>query len=419
MKIINNGSIINFRKKLKGNDFVDYSVFFELAIIIVAAKTMGILARKINVPQVVGEIIAGLLIGPNVLGLVKPSEFLSYMAELGVIMLMFVAGLETDLKEIKRSGFKALLIAACGVVVPFVLGYLLYSVFYGFAPVGSDKFLEGLFIGTVITATSVGITVEVMRELGKLKSAVGTIVLSAAIIDDVIGIVVLAVVSGLKGSASAAGAVLLRTLLFLVFSAVVAFIGYHLFKWLDKISPHRRRIPIFSLAFCFAMAYLAEHFFGIADITGAYLAGVILCNINDAAYIARRVDINSYMLFSPIFFAGIGIKTDLTGIDAGIIVFGLAFVAVAMAAKVIGCGGMAKLCGFSVSDSLKIGAGMMARGEVALIVAQKGMSAGVIEQRFFAPVIMLIIISSVLTPIVLKLLYRKKEKTEPVGTPAQ
>lgn len=385
---------------------MDYSVFLNLAIIIISAKTLGLLARKIHIPQVVGEIVAGIIIGPNVLGVVQTSEILTYMAELGVIMLMFVAGLETDLKEIKETGAVAFLVASAGVILPLVLGFLLYSIIYGFAPFGSEKFLEAIFIGTIITATSVGITVEVLREIGHLKGKVGTIILSAAIIDDVIGIVLLAFVSGLKNSDNGVFTVILKTVLFLVFSLIIGVIGYHFFKWFDKHNRHHRRIPIYSLAFCFIMAYVAEHFFGIADITGAFLAGVILCNIQDADYIARRVDINSYMLFSPLFFAGIGIKTTISGVDSSMILFSVLFVLTAMIAKIIGCGITARLCKFSVGDSLKIGVGMMARGEVALIVAQKGVSAGVIDPSFFTAVIMLIMISSIATPIILKALYK-------------
>lgn len=395
---------------------MDYTLFLDLALIIFAAKLLGLLANKIHVPQVVGEILAGFLIGPNLLGLVGKSDLVTYMSELGVIMIMFIAGLETDLKEIRRSGATSLFVAAMGVLFPLGFGYLLYSCFYGFSPLGSKSFVEGIFIGTIITATSVGITVEVLRELGRLKGKVGTVILSAAIIDDVIGIVLLTFVSSMSDTTVKPSAVLIKTALFFVFCVGVGYIIYHLFKFMDTKYPHRRRVPIFSFAFCLFLSYVAEHFFGIADITGAYVAGVIFCNIKDAGYIARRVDISSYMIFSPIFFAGIGIKMSLKGLDTSILLFSVFFVAVALLGKILGCGIAAKISGFSAKDSIRVGVGMMARGEVALIVAQKGLAAGVIPERFFTAVIMLIIVSSVITPIILRLLYRgETPETEMVG----
>ena len=175
-----------------------YQIFSSLAIIIVAAKVCGILASKLKAPQVVGEIIAGLLIGPSVLGLVQQTDFLSQMAEIGVVLLMFFAGLETNLKDLIKTGPKALLIACAGVLVPLVGGFLLYSGFHGFAAVGTDQFYTSLFIGVIMTATSVSITVATLQEMGHLKDTVGTTILSAAIIDDVIGIIVLTFVIGLK-----------------------------------------------------------------------------------------------------------------------------------------------------------------------------------------------------------------------------
>ena len=176
-----------------------YSVFKDLAIILVFAKLFGILARKCKAPQVVGEIIAGLLIGPSLLGWVGQSDFLLQMAEIGVILLMFSAGLETNLQDLMRTGLKAFLIACCGVLVPLIGGTLLYMAFYGAAAVGTEEFYRAVFIGTIMTATSVSITVQALREMGHLKGEVGTTILSAAIIDDVIGIVVLTVVVGFKG----------------------------------------------------------------------------------------------------------------------------------------------------------------------------------------------------------------------------
>ena len=392
-----------------------YNVFKDLGIIIIFAKLFGILARKCKAPQVVGEIIAGLLIGPSILGLVQQSDFLVQMAEVGVVLLMFSAGLETDLKELMKTGPVAFLIACAGVFIPLAGGTLLYMGFYGASPWGSEKFFMAVFMGVIMTATSVSITVQSLKEMGKLKGKVGTTILSAAIIDDVIGIIVLTFVIGFKNPDSNPGNVVLSTLLFFLMAFAAGIIVYKLFKKLDERYPHTQRIPILSLALCFFFSYAAEHYFGIADITGAYVAGVVLCSIQDSSYIDQKMEISSYMIFGPVFFTSIGFKTSVDHLNGSILLFSAAFVLVALVTKIIGCGLMAKACKFSFPDSLKIGVGMMTRGEVALIVAQKGLSVGLLTPEYFTAVILLIIASSIATPILLKLLYTKDCTADAAG----
>ena len=389
-----------------------YSVFKDLAIIVIFAKLFAIIARKCKAPQVVGEIIAGLIIGPCVLGLVQQTDFLSQMAEIGVVLLMFEAGLDTDLKELIKTGPIAFLIACAGVFIPLALGTLYYFVFYGFAPWGSDEFFKAVFVGTIMTATSVSITVQSLREMGKLKGKVGTTILSAAIIDDIIGIMVLTFDIGFKSPDADPMKVCIITVLFFIFAIIVGYICYRIFRKVDNRYPRTRRIPIAGLALCLAMAYIAEKYFGIADITGAYFAGIILCSIRDADYISEKMDINSYMLFGPIFFASIGLKTNIDNLDMGLLYFSIGFVVVALLSKIIGCGLAARMCKFNWPDSLKIGVGMMTRGEVALIVSQKGLSVGLLSSVYFTSVILLIIVSSISTPIILKVLYAKHKPAE-------
>lgn len=384
-----------------------YLIFKDLAIIIVFAKVFGILARKMKAPMVVGEIIAGLIIGPCLLGWVEANDFILQMAEIGVILLMFSAGLETNLKDLVKTGPKAFLIACAGVFVPLVGGAIFYMCFYGFAAVGTQEFFKAVFIGTIMTATSVGITVESLREMGYLKGKIGTTILNAAIIDDIIGMIVLTVVVGFNDPSSNPMTVVKNTILFFCIALVGGYFAYKIFKKVDQRYPHSRRITIAGLALCLAMAYAAEHYFGIADITGAYVAGIILCNIHDSEYIARRMDINSYVLFGPIFFASIGLKTTIENLDVSILLFSVGFVLVALLTKIIGCGIMARMCNIKTKHALKVGIGMMTRGEVALIVAQKGLSVGLLDPVYFTSVIFLIIVSSILTPILLKLLYSK------------
>ena len=391
-----------------------YENLLDLAIIIAVAECFGLLARKIKLPQVVGQIVAGLLIGPCVLGWVTNTEYIKIFAEVGVVLIMFSAGLETNLKTLIKTGPIAILIACMGVAVPLVLGTIVTMAFYGWSAVGTPEFYKAVFIGVIMTATSVSITVQTLKEMGKLKTELGTTIVSAAIIDDVIGIVVLTIVLGMvKGDGSGVGSILLKTVLFFVLACGIGFLLYKLFSFLDKRYPHRRRVVILSIALCFALSYIAEEIFGIAEITGAFVAGVILCNIQDSEYVDRRVGISSYLFFGPIFFASIGLKTDIKNISLSLLAFAAAFVAVALISKIIGCGFAAKVTKHTWKESLICGIGMMTRGEVALIIAQKGLDMGLLTAEEFTPVILLIIFSSILTPVFLKIAFKNDKGLSP------
>lgn len=358
----------------------------------------------------VGSLIAGLLIGPCVLNWVKPSDTLKIIAELGVILIMFGAGLETDVKKLKETGLVSLFVAAAGVILPLGFGFLIAAAFNGgFVGMDTERVLKCVFIGVIMTATSVTITVETLRELGKLQTKAGTVILSAAIIDDVIGIILLSVIIGFKNPSVKPVEAILKTVIFFVL-AIACGIGIHfLFKWLDKKFPHTRRLPILGLVVCFLYAYSAEHFFGVADITGAYLAGIMMSGLKDTNYIDRKIEINAYMLFGPVFFASIGINASFAGFNANMVWFSLAFVAVAIVTKMLGCFLSSKICRYSFKDSLVIGVGMIARGEVCLIVLQKGISAGFVTSDYLAMGVLLVIVSSFLAPILLKLIYKKSK----------
>lgn len=407
----------------------------QLAILLFSAKMIGILMRKLGLPQVLGYIVAGVIIGPaiwelffNLDGLtvfpLKPNGYLNVFAEVGVIFVMFTAGLETDLSEVKRTGGTAFAVASLGVLVPLCVGTGVGALFLPDA-----GFFTWLFIGVIMTATSVGITVEVLRELGKLQTKVGTVILSAAIIDDVLGIMILSVVLSLSGAKDSESNLLnvinpngipvisiLWILAFFVFAIGAGILFAKLFRFIEKKTPHTRRIPILSIALCFLYAFIAEKVFGVADITGAYIAGLVLSvNHASAQYVDRKVSINSYTVFAPIFFAGIGIKMSFKGLTGEVFLFAAVFVIVAILTKIIGCGGMAKAFKFSFKDSLRIGVGMIARGEVALIVAEKGIAGGLIDAKYRVIVVMLVMVSSLLAPILLKALY-KKDDTPPLPT---
>lgn len=401
-------------------------ILLSVGLIVIVAKYFGILARKIGIPEVAGMIVAGLLLRfipwfrnfggeePNAL-YNGANQFISYMAEIGVILIMFSAGLGTNLKSLIKSGVKSTVIAACGVLVPLIMGTLMSFCFFGFDGFGTLNFFKCMFIGTILTATSVSISVAVLKEFGKIKTDIGQTIISSAIIDDVFGIIVLTIVLGVSSGKGGYLGIIIRTVLFFVCALVIGFIIYKLFSWYDKRHPRSHRIPIYALGVALIFAYCAEKFFGIADITGAYIAGIVLCNLHDASYMESKIDINSYMFFSPVFFASIGLKTNLSGMTWELLGFAIAFVIVGCLSKIIGCGGISKALGFNWKESYQVGLGMMVRGEVALIVATKGLSSGLIDSKYFTAVILLIIVSSMLVPILLKKAFT--EKTPAVSEP--
>ncbi|NCA66707.1 MAG: cation:proton antiporter, partial [Clostridia bacterium] len=264
--------------------------------------------------------------------------------------------------------------------------------------------------GVILTAPSVSVTVAPLKEMGKLNTKAGTSIISAAILDDIIGIIVLSVIIGMKdtGGATEILRVLLMTFLFFVAAIGVGILVRRFFKWLDKKWPHNRRVPIFSLAICFFFAYAAEHWFGVADITGSFIAGLVLSSFHSTSYIDRKIDINCYMVFGPVFFANIGINTSFSGLSMTMLWFGLAYIAVAIISKLFGCGAGALLCRYSMKDSMRIGLGMMVRAEVVLVCTQKGIESGMVDSTIMPFVLMIILITSFATPILMKMTYRNE-----------
>ncbi len=390
----------------------DFLLF--LAIILISTKVCGLFTRKINMPQVVGALVAGVILGPSVLNLIQmesDGNFLAYMAEIGVILLMFCAGLETDLTELKENGVASFVVAVCGVLLPLLGGFVSYALYFHVDVSDFRECMKAVFVGVVLTATSVSITVETLRELGHLKGKVGATILGAAIIDDILGIIVLTVVTSLEDTSVNPATVLGKIALYFVVTGVLWFVLSKAKGWIEK-KDHLRRTAILSLAFCFLMAYASEQFFGIADITGAYFAGLMLCSMKIENYVERRVSIPSYLIFSPVFFASIGMKTNLDGLNGSLILFSLILLAIAILTKVLGCGLGAKLCKYTTKESLQIGVGMISRGEVALIVAQKGYQAGMLNDDLFAPIVLVVIVTTLITPILLGMVFKDKDENK-------
>lgn len=382
-----------------------YHYLLDIALILLGTKAFGLFTRKLRMPAVVGALIAGILLGPAILNWVQPSDLISSLSEIGVIVLMFGAGLETSITDLRKAGLKALVIAVLGVLVPLGLGYLVAS-FYN---VGPQAWIGNLFLGVILTATSVGITVETLKEMGAMKTTSGNAILAAAVIDDVLGIVALTVVSGLADSSVDVGMVLLKIVLFFVFAVIIGIVLHKVFAWWFGHDSRGglQRYSIISFAFALIMAYVSEEFFGVADITGSFVAGLIISGTSQCAYVTKRIGTLSYLLISPVFFASIGLKLEPLNFSGEVLILILLLCIVALASKIVGCGLGALLCHYSKSQSMRIGCGMVSRGEVALIVANRGMALGIFPSFFVTPVLLCVVFTTVITPILLKVVYKK------------
>ncbi len=407
-----------------------FEILLPLALILLLSKSMGLGAHKIGMPAVIGMLLAGVLIG--LLSYIpwaplheaffgaEVKEVIAVMSKIGVVLIMFSTGLGTDLKKLRETGFASVVITVFGVVVPLGMGTLVAFIFQPEAGI-----LSWLFYGAILTATSVSVTVAVLKELGKLDSKVGTSIVAAAVIDDVLGIIILSVLSGFSESGNSAGwdwfnpNAALVTIKIVVFFAVAIALGVglrKLFNLMERKRPHNRRVPIISLAACFVYAYCAEKFFGVADITGAYVAGIMLGGtLAETPYVESKVDTMGYLFFSPIFFASIGMNLDFSGITPSFVAFGFVFVLVALLGKFLGCGAGAKLCKFSWSDSARTGLGMMVRAEVVLICTERGVASGLVDPALYPFVFLIILSSSVITPILLKWSYSREERKAKLG----
>lgn len=392
---------------------MSYHYLIDIALILLTTKVFGMITKRLQMPQVVGALIAGLVMGPAMLNIIHSTEFLSQVSELGVIVMMFTAGLGTSLNDLKQTGKAGFLVALCGVIVPLIGGTIL-SLFFN-TSTDPNAFMQNVFIGVVLTATSVSITVEALKEMGKLNTVVGNTILAAALIDDVLGLIALTIVTSIGGSADAnLLVVLLKIVAFFVLVVVVGIVVKKAMDWYiaNVHSTDLQRYPIFAFILCLILSFCAEEFFGVADITGAFAAGLIISTTSKAKYIELKFAPLSYLLLTPIFFASIGLKVELPEMNATIVIFSILLVVVAVLTKWIGCGLGAKLCGLKGHQCEQIGVGMVCRGEVALIVADKGTALGLMPEVFFGPVIIMVVATTILTPILLKFAYRKSDAYE-------
>ena len=389
---------------------ISYEFLFDLALILISTKLFGLITKKIRMPQVVGALVAGVVLGPAFLNVLSETEFIQNLAELGVIVLMFTAGLETDINQLKKTGKASFIIAVLGVIIPLVGGFFIASIFNK----GNDvnTILQNVFIGIILTATSVSITVETLKEMGKLKTRAGNAILGAAIIDDILGIIALTITTSLADPSINVIIVLIKIVMFFIFAGFAGYLFHWAFIKLDeKYQRDLRRFVIIAFVFCLLLSFCAEEFFEVADITGAFIAGLVISDSNRSKYLNSRFETLSYMLLSPIFFASIGIKIKLTAMTKTIFIFSILLLLVAILSKVFGCALGAKICRYSNIEAIQIGTGMISRGEVALIVANKGIAMGLMLQEFLAPVVIMVVVTTIVTPILLKVVFKNRSKS--------
>ncbi len=372
-------------------------VFLELALILITAKLFGYLTVKLGFPAALGQLIGGIVIGPSILDLVGYDEGVKLLADLGVVMLLFLAGLETDVEEFKHVGIPAFIVAALGVLTPFILGYL-GAMAWGYSNVKS------LFLGGVLTATSVGLTTSILMEMKKLRTKVGTTILAAAVVDDVLGIIVLTILVGINTR----GSVYMEDLLIIlgevaVYFAIGLLVGNPAVKETLKLSEMitlPETVTAFAIAIMLIFAYLAEQF-QIAGITGAYLAGLLVAGTKEAGEIDKKFVTIGYSLFIPIFLVSIGIESDVRVLmHAG--TFALVYSLIAIVGKILGCGFGAFVSKFKPVESLQVGIGMIPRMEVALIMANVALDEGVFNTGTFSIPVTAVIVTTVVTPFLLK-----------------
>lgn len=379
---------------------MSYVFLIELAALLILTKTLGYFTKKLDMTSVVGALLAGIILGPSILNITEASDIIIKTSELGVLILMFMAGLETDRKEILKCGIPSLLTALLGILTPLFIGFYFMKICF------NASFNQSLLIGIILSATSVTITSQTLQELGLVKCKSATTTLGAAVIDDIFSILLLSFLSIFLGEKIGIKSILIKIAFFFIFYILIFWVGSKIMNTLCKYKSHKTRMPLYSLILCLILSFSVEYFFQISTILGAYLAGMIISNTSEKFNVKRKLGTLSYLLLSPIFFASIGLKIKITSISKEYIIFTILLLLIAIFSKIIGCFSGAKICGYSNDDSLKVGIGMVTRGEVAIIIANMGLEMQLLNAETFGAVIIVIILTALITPILLSFAYK-------------
>ena len=384
---------------------MEFKYLLDIGLIILVVKIFTMITQKIKMPKVLGGLIAGIVLGPAMLNIVQNSTILEALSKFGIILIMFLAGMETSIKKFISNSNKYVIIAAIGVIVPLILG-IIFSLIY------IQDLKTNLFFGAVITSTSVSITVETLIEMKKIKSSVGLAILGAGVVDDIIGILFLTIIMN-SGNLHIATFELM-VLKIILFFGIAVILGLLLFKMFEKIEEKdtkTEQMPTYSIAFALILAYIAERL-GVSGIIGAYIAGLVIGNTEKGRKVKGKIDLVVHMIFSPIFFASVGLKLTTLSFSKQVWIFIIIFTAVTIISKIIGNGLGARICGYSKEKAIQIGIGMATRGEVALIIADEAKKIGLINEEVFSIVIITVMLVTLITPILLHYSFKRNNNIE-------
>lgn len=376
-----------------------------LMLIILFTKLAGDLSVRLGQPAVLGKLIVGIILGPAVLGWIQDGEFIHYFSEIGVLLLMFIAGLETDLDQLRKNWKSAFAVAVGGIILPFIGGYAIGELF-GFAH------HNAMFMGVILSATSVSISVQVLKDMNKLNTREGSTILGAAVVDDILVVILLAVLMSFFGTGAdvSIGLLITKKVLFFAVALVVGwFVVPKVMKWMATLKVTEAVIAA-ALMICFAFAYFAE-IMGMAGIIGAFAAGIAISQTSFKHTVESKIEPIAYSIFVPVFFVSIGLSVSFEGVGSQI-GFVILLTVIAILTKLFGGGLGARLTGFNMHSSLIIGSGMISRGEVALIIAATGLSSGLLQQQYFTSVIIVVIVTTLVTPPLLKYMFRDPVKVK-------
>ncbi len=376
----------------------------ELFVILLLTKIAAHYSVKLKMPSVIGELLVGIVIGPAMLNWIHPTTFINYFSELGVIVLMFIAGLEGDLKLLIKYWAPALTVATLGVIVPTGTAFLLCHNLFNFSVKAS------VFMGLVLSATSVSITIQVLKEMHRLNTRAGAIICGAAVADDIICVILLGIASSIYGTSQHESIWLMVLKMFLFFVIVLLIGKFIVPKFLSIFQDLNatESDTAGAMILCFGTAALAV-MMGMSDVLGAYFAGLAISETDFEDHLEDKIEPIGYAVFIPVFFVSIGLQISFKGMQDDII-FIILLIITAILGKQIGCGLAAKMFHLSWTESNVVGAGMVSRGEMALVVANVALSSHLIDQNHYTAMILVTVITTLVAPLILKLFILKSNK---------